>query len=43
MPISRSLVQDGLAFCRDHLAHFKAPRTALEGGGYDRRVLNISV
>ena len=37
------VVQDNLAFCRDHRAHFKAPRTALEGGGYDRRVLNISV
>ena len=31
------VVQDNLAFCRDHRAHFKAPRTVLDGGGYDRR------
>jgi len=24
------VVQDDLAFCRDHRAHFKAPRTALD-------------
>ena len=31
------VVQDNLAFCRDHRAHFKAPRTVLDSGGYDRR------
>ena len=32
------VVQDNLAFCRDHRAHFKAPRTVLDSGGYDRRI-----
>ena len=27
------VVQDGLAFCRDHLAHFKAPRPPWTAAG----------